>query len=295
MEDAADEEDDDDDSSIPVTPAVLGEQPPNRRSLAELGRFYGLRSDAPAPCGALSTLALPPSALAAEATTRGVRVRVSAALMPEECSSDQTIFCYCLRLSMPDDDPECYVDLAKGGSAGGGAGGGRAKSAAVVAARRVQLLSRSWLMLDAYGRPIDTASGPGVIGKHPVLWPGGAGEFSYVSQTATLEGPVVAEAAAALAAAAATGSGGGASESTVNTTAPAIPHPDGACCGYMEGTLRFVEMVPFAVGGGGDDEDAAPLPAAVAGAPSLQPPAPVGQEFEVAVPRFALVVPRFVF
>jgi hypothetical protein len=302
-----DDNDDDDDGQgqqLPTAPPhqaseVLGPGPPARRSLATLGKFYGLRSDAAAPCGALSTIALPPSALAAEATTRGVRVRVSAALMPEECSSDQTIFCYCLRLSMAADDPDCYVELpplasapSPAGGRGGGGGSGSSPGSAGgarrrVGARRVQLMGRAWRMLDAHGRLIDTAAGAGVIGKHPVLWPGG-GEFGYVSQTATPGGPGAAAAAAAAAA--------GASAAASGESA-AVPHSEGACCGYMEGTLLFGDMEAFAVGedDDGHGESAWPVPPSVAAAPTLQPASPAAHSFEVAVPRFALVVPRFVY
>lgn len=45
-------------------------------------------------------------------------------------------------------------------------------------ARRVQLLSRRWIITDALGK-VETVEGPGVVGEQPTLAPGQS--FSYVS------------------------------------------------------------------------------------------------------------------
>lgn len=90
-----------------------------------------------------------------EATSEGVRVRCGALFMPEVSQQgDMHLFSYRLRMA-----------IAEG------------------CEKTVQLRSRRWKFTDD-GSPAQdqTASGPGVIGKYPILRPGLERDFEYCSQ-----------------------------------------------------------------------------------------------------------------
>jgi ApaG protein len=83
-----------------------------------------------------------------DTTTRGVRVQVQSAYVPERSSpgNSRYFFTYRVRIS----------------NLGGEA---------------VQLVSRRWVIIDAEGR-VETVNGPGVVGEQPVLGPGEAFEYT---------------------------------------------------------------------------------------------------------------------
>lgn len=83
-----------------------------------------------------------------EATTRGVKIRVTSRFM-EERSNPQTnrfIFAYTVTITNTEAMP-------------------------------VQLISRKWIIKDADG-DIETVEGPGVVGEKPVLQPGQSFEYT---------------------------------------------------------------------------------------------------------------------
>lgn len=102
---------------------------------------------------------LPP--LCSVAVTRGVRVEASATWMAEH--SDQTVdaFAYSIAFSLLPLDEQ--------------------QAAGFAPLQSCQLVSRHWVISDASGRT-DEVRGPGVIGEHPLLLPGGP-PFRYQSQT----------------------------------------------------------------------------------------------------------------
>lgn len=83
-----------------------------------------------------------------EATTRGIRVEVTAEYSPERSrpADKQWFFLYTVRISNK----------------------GR---------ETVQLISRQWIITDAHGH-IEEVRGPGVVGEQPVLEPGDAFEYT---------------------------------------------------------------------------------------------------------------------
>jgi ApaG protein len=56
-----------------------------------------------------------------------------------------------------------------------------------VSERRVQLLSRHWIITDAYGK-VEEVMGPGVIGQQPTIKPGESFEYSSFCPLATPTG-----------------------------------------------------------------------------------------------------------
>lgn len=83
-----------------------------------------------------------------EAITRGIRIRVQSAYVPERSSPDeqQWLFAY-------------NVQISNEGS------------------ETAQLVSRHWIITDANGR-IEEVKGPGVVGKQPLLHPGESFEYT---------------------------------------------------------------------------------------------------------------------
>jgi ApaG protein len=83
-----------------------------------------------------------------EAVTRGVRVEVESFYVPERSSPEdqQWLFGYRIRISNEGE-------------------------------RRVQLLSRHWIITETDGK-IEEVRGPGVVGEHPDLAPGQSFEYT---------------------------------------------------------------------------------------------------------------------
>lgn len=83
-----------------------------------------------------------------EAITRGIRIRVQSAYVPERSSPDeqQWLFAY-------------SVQISNEGS------------------ETAQLVSRHWIITDANGR-VEEVKGPGVVGKQPLLHPGESFEYT---------------------------------------------------------------------------------------------------------------------
>ena len=83
-----------------------------------------------------------------EATTRGVRVQVESAYIPERSSPQEGryFFAYRIRIS----------NLGE---------------------QTVQLISRRWVITDANGN-VEHVQGPGVVGEQPVLEPGESFEYT---------------------------------------------------------------------------------------------------------------------
>ena len=83
-----------------------------------------------------------------EATTRGIRVEVTTAYMPERSAPDEGRFLFAY-----------FVRISNEGS------------------ERAQLVSRHWIITDADGDE-EQVVGPGVVGEQPVLDPGDSFEYS---------------------------------------------------------------------------------------------------------------------
>jgi ApaG protein len=83
-----------------------------------------------------------------DATTRGVRVQVRSAYIPERSAPQQGhyFFAYFVRISN-------------------------------VGSETVQLVTRKWVVTDADGN-VERVQGPGVVGEQPVLEPGESFEYS---------------------------------------------------------------------------------------------------------------------
>jgi len=83
-----------------------------------------------------------------EETTRGIRIEVTSAYMPERSAPDEGrfLFAYFVRISN-------------------------------VGSERAQLVGRHWLITDADGDE-EQVVGPGVVGEQPVLDPGDTFEYS---------------------------------------------------------------------------------------------------------------------
>jgi ApaG protein len=83
-----------------------------------------------------------------EAVTRNIRVRVDSQFAPERSNPPQSVWFFLYTIRISNEGPET-----------------------------VQLLSRHWIITDALGA-VREVSGPGVIGKQPVLQPGESFEYT---------------------------------------------------------------------------------------------------------------------
>jgi ApaG protein len=83
-----------------------------------------------------------------EATTRGIRVEVRSAYLPDRSAPEERRFLFAY-----------FVRISNTGSS------------------RAQLVSRTWIITDADGQE-ERVTGPGVVGEQPVLDPGDAFEYS---------------------------------------------------------------------------------------------------------------------
>jgi ApaG protein len=83
-----------------------------------------------------------------DTTTRGVRIQVRAAFIPERSSPPESEYFFAYRIRISNDGDET-----------------------------VQLVSREWIITDADGK-VETVRGPGVVGEQPVLGPGESFEYT---------------------------------------------------------------------------------------------------------------------
>jgi len=83
-----------------------------------------------------------------EATTRGIRVRVQSAYIPDRSQPDQQQWFFAYNVRISNEGTET-----------------------------AQLLSRHWIITDADGR-VEEVRGPGVVGEQPVLEPGESFEYT---------------------------------------------------------------------------------------------------------------------
>ena len=83
-----------------------------------------------------------------EAVTRGIRVRVESAYVPDRSDPGEDHWFYAYRIRIANEGTE-----------------------------RVQLLTRHWVIMDANGRT-EEVQGPGVVGQQPVLSPGESFEYT---------------------------------------------------------------------------------------------------------------------
>ena len=83
-----------------------------------------------------------------DTTTRGIRVQVKSAYLPERSSPRESsyLFMYNIRISN-------------------------------VGSQTAQLISREWIITNADGE-VERVKGPGVVGEQPVLPPGGSFEYT---------------------------------------------------------------------------------------------------------------------
>lgn len=83
-----------------------------------------------------------------DTTTRGVRIQVKSAYLPDRSAPDEGryLFAYRVRISNVGDET-------------------------------VQLISREWIITDQDG-DVETVRGPGVVGEQPVLTPGQSFEYT---------------------------------------------------------------------------------------------------------------------
>ena len=83
-----------------------------------------------------------------DTTTRGVRIQVKTAYLPDKSAPDEGryLFAYRIRISNVGDET-------------------------------VQLISREWIITDSDG-DVETVRGPGVVGEQPVLDPGQSFEYT---------------------------------------------------------------------------------------------------------------------
>jgi ApaG protein len=83
-----------------------------------------------------------------DTTTRGVRIQVKSAYLPDRSAPEESryLFAYRVRISN-------------------------------VGAETVQLISREWIITDQDG-DVETVRGPGVVGEQPVLDPGQSFEYT---------------------------------------------------------------------------------------------------------------------
>ena len=83
-----------------------------------------------------------------EATTRGIRIRVQSAYIPDRSQPDQQQWFFAYNVRISNEGTET-----------------------------AQLLSRHWIITDADGR-VEEVRGPGVVGEQPVLEPGESFEYT---------------------------------------------------------------------------------------------------------------------
>ena len=83
-----------------------------------------------------------------DTTTRGVRVQVRSAYVPERSSPGDSRYFFTYRVRISN-----------------------------LGVEAVQLVSRAWVIADAEGH-VETVNGPGVVGEQPVLGPGEAFEYT---------------------------------------------------------------------------------------------------------------------
>lgn len=83
-----------------------------------------------------------------DTTTRGIRIQVKSAYLPDRSSPRESsyLFMYNVRISN-------------------------------VGSETSQLVSREWIITNADGE-VERVKGPGVVGEHPVLAPGGSFEYT---------------------------------------------------------------------------------------------------------------------
>ncbi len=85
-----------------------------------------------------------------EATTRGVRVQVQSAYVPERSAPQEGRYFFAYRIRVSN-----------------------------LGERPVQLISRSWVITDGNGH-VEHVRGPGVVGEQPLLAPGESFEYTSV-------------------------------------------------------------------------------------------------------------------
>jgi ApaG protein len=83
-----------------------------------------------------------------EAITRGIRIRVQSAYIPERSSPDEQQWFFVYKVQIANEGNET-----------------------------AQLVSRHWIITDANGR-VEEVKGPGVVGKQPLLHPGESFEYT---------------------------------------------------------------------------------------------------------------------
>jgi len=83
-----------------------------------------------------------------EATTRGIRIRVQSAYVPERSTPDQNQWFFIYTVHIANEGHET-----------------------------AQLMTRHWIITDAEGR-VREVKGPGVVGEQPVLRPGESFEYT---------------------------------------------------------------------------------------------------------------------
>jgi len=83
-----------------------------------------------------------------DATTRGIRVQVKSAYVPERSSPGESRYFFAYRVRISNEGEET-----------------------------VQLVSREWIITDADGN-VEHVKGPGVVGEQPVLGPGESFEYT---------------------------------------------------------------------------------------------------------------------
>jgi ApaG protein len=83
-----------------------------------------------------------------DTTTRGIRIQVKSAYLPERSSPKESSYLFMY-----------HVKIANVGS------------------ETAQLVSREWIITNAEGE-VERVKGPGVVGEHPVLAPGASFEYT---------------------------------------------------------------------------------------------------------------------
>lgn len=83
-----------------------------------------------------------------DTTTRGIRIQVKSAYLPERSSPKESSYLFMY-----------HVKIANVGS------------------ETAQLVSREWIITNAEGE-VERVKGPGVVGEHPVLAPGSSFEYT---------------------------------------------------------------------------------------------------------------------
>ena len=83
-----------------------------------------------------------------DTTTRGVRIQVKSAYLPDRSAPEESRYLFAYRVRISNVGPET-----------------------------VQLISREWIITDQDG-DVETVRGPGVVGEQPVLDPGQSFEYT---------------------------------------------------------------------------------------------------------------------